>query len=212
MTSPFLDYTRTNTEGVARVPTAPAAGVPFWGDSPESWDTVTIAGRSLPGICTVTGKAGRRVDRRQTPGKHGTTVTYLGDAPAEFTITLKLWTAEHLAEYQALLEFLRSVDGPMRAAAGALPLKNLGKLPRSPVDIIHPTLSLLRIRAAHVIEYDFPRAAGDVYEASIKCIEHGTSNSGVGTPKGAVDSSILSRGPGAIGRRLLKPSQTNGGP
>lgn len=207
--SAFEDISRAKPEGSLRIPRAPDGRAPFWGDSPESWDTVTLASTDLPGVCSVSGRVARRVDRKTTSGRHATTVTYLGDEPAEFTITVKLWTEAHLLSFEALLDALAQL-GP------ALDSKDSGKFPRRPVDVRHPTLDLFKIRACHVVEAGMLQPASEpgVFEATFKCVEYvadANRKTSAQTPKGA-DASILSRGPGAIGRRLVKPSTTNGRP
>lgn len=209
MSAAFEDITTARNEGGGRPPRAPAGRAPFWGDSPESWDTVTLASTDLPGVCSVSGRVARRVDKKTSSGRHATTVTYLGDDPAEFTITVKLWTEEHLLRFEALLDALSQL-GPV------VDSKDWGKFPRRPVDVRHPALDLLKIRACHVVEAGMlqPASESGVFEATFKCVEYvgdAQKKTGVTTPKGA-DSSILSRGPGAIGRRLVRPSTTNGRP
>ncbi len=204
--------------------------VPFWGDSPETWDTVVIAGRALPGLCKMTGKVTRRVDKKNATGTNGATITYTGDDVAEFEISVRMWTEAHLSTFAALLSFLKDRQSPddanglgVTVATGAsskLVVKanekrGYSKFPMAPVQVEHPTLTLYRIRAAHVLEYSFPNSVGDaasgLYEVSIKCIEHIALNKGqVTTPRGAID--LAKRyGDGAIGKQLAKPSTNNSG-
>lgn len=205
--------------------------VPFWADSPDSWDTVVIAGRALPGICVMSGKVVRRVDRKNSTGTNGETVTYVGDDVAEFEITVRMWTEAHLTTFAKLLSFLRDLKSPddanglgqlVTGATSKVTVKlnekrGYSKFPMAPVQIEHPTLTLYRIRAAHVLEYGFPKPAGDassgIYEVNIKCIEHITLNKGqTTTPRAAVDTSLTSGGLGAIGNKFAaKPSLNNSG-
>lgn len=229
MADPFVDLTATQS---AETSFTSSSGVPFWGDAPESWDTVSIAGWSLPGLCRVGGKVKRRVDSKKAAGVNGKRITYVSDDVAEFSVTVRMWTADHLKTYEKLLKFLRSLvlssseGASMKTGAAerlidqrkkALP--DSSKFPLVPVEIRHPALDLLRIKAAHVMEYGLPEPDGDaaegIYLATIEFEEYVPDSIGkrgkVKTPKGAVDSSINSRGPGAIGRKLQqpKPSETN---
>lgn len=209
--SAFEDLTRARNEGAARPPRAPAGRAPFWGDSPESWDTVTLAGTDLPGVCSVSGRVARRVDRKTSSGRHATTVTYLGDAPAEFTITVKLWTEEHLLRFEALLDALAQLGAEVDS-------KDWGKFPRRPVDVRHPALDLLKIRACHVVEAGMLQPSSSepgVFEATFKCVEFvpdPQKKTEVQTPKGSSgsDRGISKRGSAIL--RLVRPSSTNGRP
>lgn len=108
--SPFLDLTRSPLEGAGtKVIQTPSSGVPFWGEDPISWDTVFIAGVRLPGLAKVTGNTKRRHVKKNVPGKHGSTVTFTGDEPTEFTVTVRLWTPEHLADFAKVVQFLKSL-------------------------------------------------------------------------------------------------------
>lgn len=202
--------------------------VPFWSDSPDAWDTVIIAGRALPGVCRMKGKVVRRVDRKNSTGTNGATVTYVGDDVAEFEITVRMWNDVHLSTYAELLAFLRDKQSPDDAnglgstiatgSSSKLVVKvnekrGYSKFPMAPVAIEHPTLTLFKVRAAHVLEYSFPESVGDasqgIYEANIKCIEHIALNKGqVTTPRGAIDL-VKRYGDGAIGKALAKPSLNN---
>lgn len=229
MPGPFEDLTSTQT---AESSFSASGGVPFWGDAPESWDTVSIAGWKLPGICRVTGRVKRRVDSKKAAGVNGKRVTYVSDDVAQFSVTVRLWTADHLKTYENLLKFLRSLvlsssEGAALSTGAAerlidqrqKALPDSSKFPLVPVEIRHPALDLLRIKAAHVMEYGLPapdgEAAEGIYLATIEFEEYVPDSIGkrgkVKTPRGAVDASISSRGPGAIGRKLQqpKPSEVN---
>ena len=201
--------------------------VPFWSDSPSTWDSVVIAGFTLPGVCTVNGRVSRRVDKKSAPGTNGQTVTYVGDDVAEFDITVRMWTSDHLTTFINLLTFLKDQKSPDDAAGLAIASGSSSKLtvkvnsdrgyskfPMAPVSVTHPTLTMYRVRAAHVLEYGFPRPVGDaaagIYEVTIKMIEHITLNKGqVSTPKAAIDATIVSKGPGAIPPKIKSPATVN---
>jgi hypothetical protein len=211
-----------------------AAAVPFWGDSPESWETVVIAGYRLPGVCTLDGKVRRRHDKKNTAGTNGSTVTYVGDDQAEFSVTVTMWTSEHLDTYGNIIDFLRSMTSAELTTRSltssehqASSKKNttsrpFSKFPVVPLDLVHPVLSLHRIKSAHVIEYGFPKAKGDassgIYEAVIRFLEYVPGQKGaVSTPKSAADNLNLDinkrYGDGALPKaaKAAKPSVANGG-
>lgn len=82
--------------------------VPFWGEDPESWDTVIILGVRLPGICEVKGKGfHQRIDRKKSPGKNGCTYTHLGIEAAKFDLIIQLWTEQHLLDFAKLIPLLK---------------------------------------------------------------------------------------------------------
>lgn len=103
--------------------TAPAGGVPFWGDYPKMWDTVRIDGRTVPGLCKVKGKAARRHEKKNVSGKHGSSFTFTGDEPTAVTVHVTLWTAEQLFEYSQLISFLKTLK-PVTETVITTPSKN----------------------------------------------------------------------------------------
>lgn len=103
---PFIDLTRIASN--AREQNITASTAPFWGDSPQTWDTIYFDNQRMPGIVKVKGHVGRRCDKKKSPGLNGTTVTFLGEDPAEFSVSFILWTDEHLRGYRAIVEYLRA--------------------------------------------------------------------------------------------------------
>ncbi len=83
---------------------ATETGVPYWGQFPEVWDTASIGGESIPGICRVSGDGLKiRSDQKRAAGMDGASVAMLGLDVASFTIEVKLWTEEHLRAFQAII-------------------------------------------------------------------------------------------------------------
>lgn len=224
MSAPFEDIAKKSIQNVST-----SQGVPFWGDAPESWETVVVAGYSLPGICSLDGKVTRRHDKKKSPGVNGATLTYISDDQAAFTVTVRMWTPEHLATYEKVIGFIRNmVLASSEAKKNTLSQSEkiidkrqkernqYSKFPIAPVDIVHPVLTLHRIKAAHVIEYGFPKAKGDpaegIYEATIHFLEYVPGSKGsVVTPKSALNLETR-YGKGALGDQLAKskPSTVNG--
>lgn len=80
------------------------AGVPFWGDYPDSYDTVTIAGIRLPGLCAIKGKGFEMRAKHNKPmGVHGESTVYLANEPAEWTVTVMMTTEAHLRAFEKLV-------------------------------------------------------------------------------------------------------------
>lgn len=79
-------------------------GVPFWGDSPEVWDTASIGGETIQGVCRITGDGMRlRSDQKRAAGRDGASVAMLGLDVVSFTIDVKLWTEAHLRAFQSII-------------------------------------------------------------------------------------------------------------
>lgn len=78
--------------------------VPFWEETPEAWDTLYLGGRAVPGIASVTGRAGRKMDARSPPGGDGARVRDRGYEPAQIDVEVRVHTAAQLAELESLLE------------------------------------------------------------------------------------------------------------
>lgn len=181
---PHLDLTRTVVDGRFRLTSSistVAGEIPFWGDAPLAWDTVVIGRTLLPGIARITGAVKRRVDRKKAVGKHGHTVTYLGDDAAEFSIALMLWTSDHLQKFHDLVTFLKSLK-PEKAAG----INADQKISARVANVYHPALSIYGITLAHVLEYGMPEPDGDdgKYRVVLKCLEYiPVRDSGVSTPK-----------------------------
>jgi hypothetical protein len=219
----LFDLTRAP---VAQPAATVADQVPFWGTAPDIWDRVFIAGYELFGIAKVSGSIKRRSDHKAPKGINIGTTTYLGDAAAEWTVALQMWTGEHLQVYERLLTFLRRMQPALTQTAQQRSV--VSKFPGVPVEVRSPALDLFKIRAGHVLEYSIPEpdAQREVYTATMHFREFDTARAnargGIRTPKGAVDVSIESRGPGAIGQKIaaereraatpVKPSQANNRP
>lgn len=177
----------------------PAA--PFWETTPDPWDTLVLGGHTLPGLTSVSGRAGRKMDVRPVPGGDGARVRDRGYEPAQLEARNRVWTDEQLEALQTILEALhprrvnnatgatrgsartqrelsesiqraaleptlltedkefrdrhtvlqrRAEEQQRRAAAGAAAPS------RTPVDAVHPSLSMLGIRSVYVTGVSVP--------------------------------------------------------
>lgn len=123
-----------------------------------AWDRVRIGGKDLPGLARIRGKLARKVDVKHAPERFGATLTDLGNAPATFQIALKLWTLDHLEQWELFAPFL--------APPG-------NKRNPKPTEIEYPSLALHGIRRVYVIGIGLleeSQTAG-VWQTSIDCIE-----------------------------------------
>lgn len=180
---------------------------PHWDDDPESWDRLVLAGRPLPGLARVTGRAGRKVDIRSPPGGDGARVRDRGYEPAQLEIELRVWSKAQLDELETALAQIhpRGANPPPRDRAQreladaqrALAVNgSLGNDPgfqrrlrtlsrqaeaerrsndplshRTPVDIVHPALSLLGIRSVYVTGVSVPELRGGELVTTISVLE-----------------------------------------
>lgn len=134
--------------------------VPFW-VSPDYgnslWDDLWLGSSSWPGVWQVTVKKSRDVDKAKQAGKDGVTTTDKGYNGAEVTATGRLWTADHLSDFQ---ELLPNFD-PRKPGAT-----------RTPLDIYTPVTSLFGVDSVYIesIEAGHPTAAG-VLTVTIKMSE-----------------------------------------
>jgi hypothetical protein len=192
--------------------------VAFWGDAPEAWDTVIIEGLALPGTCDIRGEGfEQRVHRIKARGKHGSTHRYVGTANVDFEVIVKLWTAQHLRDFETLVDLITHAPPPKKRVTkqlvhsgghtgptGATQYTDVKEVttvewlessgPRT-VDIYHPALALFGIRTATVMRVSIPEPeTRDVYRASLRCsqLHLGNRNAGTGTKQagaaGATDA------------------------
>lgn len=74
----------------------------FTGQGPlfaGGWDTVTLAGRQLPGICTVKCERTLQVDQQKGQKSDGAALVMNGVLPATVDITVTIWTEEQWNEF-----------------------------------------------------------------------------------------------------------------
>lgn len=85
-----------------------ASGTPFWGDAPDAYDTVVLGGQALPGIVTPRGQAfSVRADKKRAAGQDGESLTVTGVDPAEFELTIRMWTPDHLKAFAAVAKLVK---------------------------------------------------------------------------------------------------------
>ncbi len=92
--------------------------------SKNKWDYVTIALRSgpgtpqvTPGICNVSVRRGRKVDRKKSQGSDGETLTFTGISNADIEISITIWTPEQLKVMQKLWSIIQPAVGKGKPVA-----------------------------------------------------------------------------------------------
>lgn len=100
--------------------------IPFWDDAPEAWQAVAIDGEVLPGVARIDSVSRpRKIHAAQPGGARGGRVRDRGAKLVKFKVTVRVWTAEQLAQMQALLPLFdyrtepAPVQRPTRAQATA---------------------------------------------------------------------------------------------
>lgn len=167
---PGLESNGLSTSGNAT--TMVRRQIPFWEDPPATldpsnaqlspWDVVVLGGQALPGICSVTGKRGKRYDLKKVKGSDFAKLTKQGYEPAEIRITERIWTRQQFYALQLIMPMLEaptkvSADGTVAA-----------------LEIRHPALDLRSINSVVVKEISLlrPGSMKGVFEMDITCLEY----------------------------------------
>ena len=103
---------------------------------PEAFDTIVIGGEYMPGLAKV-GKPKRsfKWDKKEGPGTQGDSLTYRGSRLVDFVIDLTFWESEQIDEWDAKQPGLEPDPRSVRA-----------------LDVVHPVLERLKVRAIVVAE------------------------------------------------------------
>jgi hypothetical protein len=191
-------YQDLGTRQTGRSSNAAGQGVAYWGDAPETYDTVVLAGFVLPGLCSIKGKGYemRKRDVRPT-GKNGNSTYYLANEPAEFDILVMMTTKEHLQDFEKLVPLFKPSQKPRADAkignpdnftyafTGQSSGSNNGSvlLGRKKVltddsrpgylSVSHPLLALFRISHCRVLQVSIPEQLEDkgMWQVKLQCIE-----------------------------------------
>jgi hypothetical protein len=131
---------------------------PFWHDDPDLWDTVTLGGHTIPGRTDVETEVEKKVKKKRAAGRHGGRSTDKGDDLATVKLVVTIWTPEHFNAWEELLPKIH----PHRQDEHRVAL-----------EIIHPSLSQLRINRVYVKGVSNLRKGSEVdtMTATITCIE-----------------------------------------
>lgn len=128
--------------------------VPFWDEliatmdpgnaQIPAWNVVRLAGETLPGICDVTGKVGKRFDVKKAKGSNFATLTHQGSEPAQIKVVERIWTRQQLLALWAIMPILRNTSASLAN----------GKI--QACDIRNPQLDLMEIGAVVVSTISVP--------------------------------------------------------
>jgi hypothetical protein len=129
-----------------------------WVDAPLTWDVFFVGTSRLPGLVKVKGARKYKLDRKDTAGADGQTLTGLGHLPFEATITIRLWEDQHWEDLKAVIPVL--MPPPIKGRP-------------VPVDVAHPTLDLHSVKSLYFTEISVPEETGTkgVYEVILQATE-----------------------------------------
>lgn len=134
------------------------ASLPGWQSTPGPWNRATIGGYRVPGKVEVSGRLSRRDDTADVPGMDGATMTVLGYAPAEFTLTVTMWTDDHVTRYHHLFHTFRPTKGD----------KNLRDAQARAVRVEHPAIAMAGLEDLTIYEMSVPEDQGrQIFRATI---------------------------------------------
>lgn len=173
--------------------------IPSWLAAPQTWDTVVLNNRVIPGVADVTYTISSGLTVRKPPKGHYAAIVDQGYKPAQGEIRIRFGfegvngygSAEDQWEsWQALVE---EIFPRRRATRQAYPVS-------------HPKFALAGIASVYVADVSSPEGEGPgTRTATIKWIEYGkvvsaaagSVNGAPAKPVGSTDLSSLDRSPAA---------------
>lgn len=107
----------------------------------QAFDVITIAGKVSPGKIEISDPTrSYSWDIKVGKGAFGSTTTFTGRVPAEFSVTFTLWKKDHFDAWEAFVEKLRYNPTKIRYNPETLWVSGVDA-----VDIFHPILVNLEI-------------------------------------------------------------------
>lgn len=154
-----------------------------WNPIERSQDYVVLAGKKTPGIAEIVGAGSvRDWDVRKGYGLLGAISVFTGRGLAKFSIRLRLYTLEHWREWDAFRPIVERM--PKRRFGSG---KDSGML-----DILHPTLLGLGIKAVGVTKLSAPEQTADgEWTITIDVIEFRRPKIALATPDGPASPTPL---------------------
>jgi hypothetical protein len=127
------------------------------------WDTLTLAGYRMPGLCEIAnGLTEIGIDMKKPDGADGSTITIKGYKPGKFEIGCTVWTSDQWTYLQQIIQVVWREK------------KKKGKLNQIAIDVHHPALQLYGITSCVVEGLTYPQPGK--FEGSkviqFKCIEN----------------------------------------
>lgn len=122
-------------DGISADAVAASGGAAFDGGegpdySPNPWEVVVLAGRALPGICTIKGLPTLKIDQKKKGGSDSITFTATGYLPGPLELSCEIWTKAQWAIFQDVAALVwRKPNKKSKPSDLALP-------------IAHPSLAL----------------------------------------------------------------------
>lgn len=135
------------------------------------WDYLVLAGFRTPGIATIRATKRARLDKKETAGTDGQTVTHLGMRCSEVTVRLRLLTQGDLDAWAAIVPAIQPRPGKTRP---------------DPVSVSHPALDIMGVKSLYVEELGVPEVPvpGGPVEVTIRFVEFlPPKKTGTSTPK-----------------------------
>lgn len=112
--------------------------------SKNAWDYVVFAfldtlgvSDKTPGICNVSVRRGRGVDRKKSSGSDGQTLTFTGINNADIEIAITIWTPDQLDVLMAMWKVLQPPSGKGQPSA---------------FDVSHPQFEINGIRSVVIVD------------------------------------------------------------
>lgn len=161
------------------------SGLPFWGESPELWDTVAIGGVEIPGLCRISGTGARvRSDKKRAAGRDGANVAMLGLDIVAFSIEVRMWREEHLTAFQDIIAMAKPKKRPIRKVESKEESVNHHTEITSrvvgydlvPLEVSHPALELFGITQCTIQSIAIPvEQTPGLWVSTIQCDEFNKS-------------------------------------
>jgi hypothetical protein len=107
-----------------------------WNPIVNPWDVVFLNGFALPGVSKVEVSGARKLDVKQSAGRHFSTVTDMGYKPIDVIVTTTIWTPQQWIDWQ--LNILPMIE--------PLPNATYSKKPDS-YNIVHPATQSRGVQA-----------------------------------------------------------------
>jgi len=150
---------------------------PLSGKGCSAWHTFLVGGQELPGVATVEGGKGYKIDEKAGLGEDDGTLTVQGKDIPSFTVTLRTYNPEHVDALVWWLELLFPGGAPTPDA----------------FRVSHPGLALLGITVAYfkavTVPKPMPAPEQKRLEVKFTCVSARAAKpmrGGAKTPKGGV--------------------------
>lgn len=136
--------------------------------NPDVYDSITIAGIRSPGLAQVQSVSrSYSWDVKVGKGAFGSTTTFTGRVPAEFSVLFTLWRSAHFAQWSRLCSRLKYNPAKIRYNIETRWVSGVDA-----VDIFHPSLAQLDINAVVVKKINGLTHKGKgVWNTSIEFLE-----------------------------------------